>query len=211
MDTSTFICSACRVGTVATRSGPGRTIRFRRSVPKLPVPEALGIPTCDHCGEVFVPAELEDEVARQMGPVHKSWLDHHINELVNTLIQRHGATKRQVAAACGITPSHLSHVLSGADTPSLTLVRLLEGFVVCQEEFERCRDGLALSECSGTLYELLVHASTIQSCEYTKLEDDSKVTFSKLGPETREPRASREWRGFENAAKAALETNGLAA
>lgn len=56
-----FTCAECG-GNVVLTEGPGRTMELYRGVPELELYEKFPLPTCEECGETYVPAELEDEL-----------------------------------------------------------------------------------------------------------------------------------------------------
>lgn len=140
--TDSFVCSLCG-GQVSPRSEPGRLREYRRGVPKLPIPAEIAIPTCSACGELYFDQELSAKLEQLMLPAFLAWQRDHLGRLVSELQRRHGATKRQVAGICGVTPSYLSHLLAGTEKSSPTLQRLVEAFVAKPSEFARHMRGEA--------------------------------------------------------------------
>jgi hypothetical protein len=73
------------------------------------------------------------------------WQKSHIDHLVETLTCRHRVPKQQGAAVCGITPSHLSHLVRDdihrRKRAGIMLVRLLEALATAPSEFRRHLEG----------------------------------------------------------------------
>lgn len=135
-------CPVCGNGTVAMRSAEGQTRHFRRGV-RRPIPSSILLPKCDACGEVFMGPEDSERVDAALRETLRAEQSNRLRALVDALRCRYNATLREVEQACAVTPSYLSHVLSGRRLASETLVRLIEAFVVCPAEFQRYRTGFA--------------------------------------------------------------------
>ena len=60
-----FTCGECG-GEVKCTEGPGRKLELYRDVPELELYEKFPMPTCTKCGVRCVPAELEDELEREL-------------------------------------------------------------------------------------------------------------------------------------------------
>ncbi len=151
-----IMCAACG-GTVRSHRGPGRTMEYVRGAPKFPVPEDFDMPRCDTCGDEYVPPETEPELLLHLKRAFLDWQKGHVTQLVQRLQQEHGATKAQVAGVCGVTPSHLSHLMNGSmedARASVTLLRLLECYASCSSEFRRHLVGSSLDLGSLRLYEV---------------------------------------------------------
>ncbi|MBK8995683.1 MAG: helix-turn-helix transcriptional regulator [Myxococcales bacterium] len=100
------------------------------------IPDDYEVPTCDGCGTVYMTQELTrrlDKVFRRKYLERQQAL---LGRLVQTLRVRHEATQRDIERACGVTPSYLSHLLAGRREASVTLVRLIEAFVISPTAFE---------------------------------------------------------------------------
>lgn len=132
--------------------GVGRTREYRRGVPPMPIPDDFDVPTCSNCGETFMLAETLPALEESQHQAYLSWQSSHLEEIVRVLSERHGASKRQIAGICGVTPSHLSHLLAGTDAASVTLLRLMESLLVCRSEFERHIEGSPLPVASAFPY-----------------------------------------------------------
>lgn len=136
-----FRCVECG-GDVVTVTGAGRTSEFKLGIP-LPVPADFEIPTCVHCGEMYLTVERGEELTRRQAPAYDAWLKNHSVELIELLRARHTTTLRHLERASGVTRTYFSKLLSGKKTPSLQLVRLLEAFEAAPEEVQRHLDGRA--------------------------------------------------------------------
>lgn len=137
-----FTCGECG-NRVTLRTGKGRTREFARGFP-VPIPDDFALPTCVSCGETYHLPEID----RKLDPICRAETCKaqalHYRRLVDLLMERHGITQRAIVRACGITPSHLSHILGGEQIASTTLTHLLEAFMACEQEFQRHLDGRAL-------------------------------------------------------------------
>lgn len=135
-----FSCGTCG-GRVTFKKGPGRTYEYRRGV-RLPVPSTFEIPTCNDCGERYFSSERSEALDALLKPVFAEWQTAHCNEVVERIQARHGTTLRELERACGVTPTYLSHILSGRKAPSDMLVFLLEAYALTPAEFVRRKDGV---------------------------------------------------------------------
>jgi transcriptional regulator with XRE-family HTH domain len=124
------------------KSAEGQTRHFRRGVER-PIPADVFVPICDQCAEVFMSPADSARVDAALRAALRKEQALRLQALVGVLRKRNGATQREVEQACAVTPSYLSHVLSGRRLASETLVRLIEAFVQCSSEFERYRTGVA--------------------------------------------------------------------
>lgn len=134
-----FVCGECGHW-VKLATGTGRTREYAHGF-LAHVPDDFLVPTCPNCGETY----FLSEVLEKLDPIlRRQFLraqTEHYQMLVKILMLRHGAAKKDIVRACGITPSYLSHVLAGKRQASTTLTRLLEAFVSDGSEFERHRKG----------------------------------------------------------------------
>lgn len=135
MNANSFPCAECG-RPVVLMTGSGRTREYVRGC-RLPIPNDFQIPTCTGCGEVYMTEELSAKLDPLLRKQFLLLQSAHYRQLVSILIRRHGVTQRDVVRTCQVTPSYLSHVLSGKKQASATLTRLLEAFVACPSEFRR--------------------------------------------------------------------------
>jgi hypothetical protein len=139
----TFQCPVCG-GEVRPSKAEGRTRMYRRGAPDMAIPADFAIPTCDQCGERYFDDELVKALEPYLRDEFLKWQAKHLRELVDILTQRNGVSKAKVAGVCGITPSHLSHLIVGSSLSSPTLQRLLEAFVMEEQEFKRQLSGIPM-------------------------------------------------------------------
>jgi hypothetical protein len=143
-----FPCGECG-GTVRMLPANGEICEFRRGV-RVALPDHVLLPRCDRCGETFF---SEEDSARVDAAARAVYLDGQralYARCVEALQRGHGATLREIEAACGVTPTYFSHVMKGRRVASLTLTRLLEAFVASPGEFARHREGAERDVVSRT-------------------------------------------------------------
>lgn len=139
-----FECTQCG-GRVSPRVSSGRTRVFRVGVPPMPIPEDFEIPTCSRCGETYVLPENEPALHARLREAFLRWQSVNFERWVSDLETIHSVTRSRIARACGVTPSHLSHLLAGKDMASETLQNLIEAYVASPREFARRLKGKALT------------------------------------------------------------------
>src|SRR5690606_36678789 len=103
----------------------------------LEVPEDIEIPTCDRCGAEYIDMDLRDQIKARLKPKHDESQSDHISFLIGAIQNRTQASYREIEKACGLTPTYLSHVLSGRREASEQLIALLEAYAVCPSEVQR--------------------------------------------------------------------------
>lgn len=139
MNDKLFSCYECG-SPVMMMAIQGRTIEYHPGY-RVPIPADILLPTCTHCGEFY----LDEESAKKLDPILKrEFLKQqagHYKKLIERLRDVHKVTQIDIVRACGITASHLSHILAGKRRASITLTRLLEAFVKDGREFRRHLDG----------------------------------------------------------------------
>jgi hypothetical protein len=136
-----FTCPECG-GDVEVATGPGRTMQYQRSVPEFPIPDDFELPTCKECGETFVPADKERELEDHLRGEYRAWQPPYVTRLVKLIMDRHGATLRQVAGIMGVTVADLDDVRTGRlGRFSLAALRLLECVAMSPFLFAHYRDG----------------------------------------------------------------------
>jgi hypothetical protein len=114
---------------------------YLRGAPSFDVPNEFDIPECDTCHEQYLSPEIEAALLPILQEEFVQWQSQHLGTIVSHLTSRHALSKAQLAGICGITPSHLSHLLNPASSSdskaSITLLRLFECFMACPGEVER--------------------------------------------------------------------------
>lgn len=133
---TTEICVSCRSGSVTLRRGLGRSFTYRRGF-VLEIPEDIEVPTCEHCGAEYIDAALRDVIKARLKDTHDQSQHKHMSFLISVIQERTGASYREIEKACGLTPTYLSHVLSGRREASEQLIALLEAYAVCPSEVGR--------------------------------------------------------------------------
>jgi len=167
-----FRCPECGEQ-VRQANGKGRLREYRRGVPPLAIPDDFLVPTCPGCGETYWSPEDSERLTPFLEDEFKKWLGPHVAELCQMLTIRHGLNKSQIARICGVTPSHLSHVLSGTAVASDTLVRLLEALAACSPEVQRHMVGAVFDHTRCTPF--LVHTAPDAYAEEPTTSDYIRV------------------------------------
>jgi len=108
----------------------------------LDIPEDFLIPTCTQCGEELLIPEVTDELDQLLRAAYLAKQATHVRTCVEVLRKRHGVTQQDIERACGITPSYLSHMMSGRRETSLPLMRLIEVYTLFRESFEYALEGV---------------------------------------------------------------------
>lgn len=117
--TRTFRCAECVEGTVRPVAKAGRQAKYRTLT--LPVPVALEIPTCDHCGTEWI----GDVAAEALDTALDAEYRRRMRELVIAAMDRLAKSdipKAAVERLLGLAQGYLSHVTTTGDkTPSEAL------------------------------------------------------------------------------------------
>ncbi|HZF50454.1 MAG TPA: helix-turn-helix transcriptional regulator [Polyangiaceae bacterium] len=148
----TFPCAECGHD-VELATGTGRTREYVQGH-HLPIPDNFLLPTCTSCGETYTTQEISEALDAMLSREFRRRQSAHFRVLVEILTQRHGVTQKEIVRACGVTPSHLSHVISGKKEASLTLTRLLEAFVASKDEFIRHLENRPWTRATIPLYQV---------------------------------------------------------
>jgi hypothetical protein len=129
-------CHECG-GALSMRSAAGLTREMLPGVPML-IPDSIEVLRCSQCDEHFLDAAKSREIDDALEHARREWLRAEAERTIAILREREHVTIGQIEAACGVTPTRLSHAARSADKgPSLALVRLLQAFVVCPWELRR--------------------------------------------------------------------------
>jgi hypothetical protein len=138
----------------------GRTRELVKGV-HLPIPDDFRIPTCQSCGDEVWSPEMSDaldaQLGKQVGGVIRGYVEH--------LSDRFDVTQAQVASACRVTHTYLSHVTHGRKMPSGTLVELLSIFEEVDGAFEHAFPSVKKSrvdERIGKLVGIVPHPAPVQ-------------------------------------------------
>jgi transcriptional regulator with XRE-family HTH domain len=121
---------------VGLLAAPGRTRMFRAGV-QMEIPADIPIPTCAKCGETYLGPEDSARIDQGLRGSFDELQRRRWGEFVERFQSRHHVSQREIARVLGITPSHLSHVLSAQSEPSVPLTRLAEALVAFPAEFVR--------------------------------------------------------------------------
>ena len=137
-------CEVCG-HTVEPRASAGRVHEYRRGL-SLPIPDSFSIPTCAHCGDIYLSEEGYEALADAQKPAFIEWQKAHLAELVRVLQERHHVRIRDIERACGVTGTYLSHLLGGRNEASQVLINLLEAFALSAAEFDRKLNNVSWEE-----------------------------------------------------------------
>src|SRR4051794_35817383 len=96
-----FPCIDCGKGMVRLAPGKGRTFHYGRGL-ELSIPDAMQLPTCEHCSELYMDPATMRSVKRALRPHAVQRQKRHFGELMNAL-QMHGRdfTQAEVAGVLG--------------------------------------------------------------------------------------------------------------
>lgn len=108
----------CGHASIENEGRPGRVMRYR-SLPDLPIPEALALPTCGECGEWFLNRESAPLVDAVMGAIYMTELRRRIAGALETLEGR-GVRRRDLEPLLGLPAGSLKDL-----EPSATLLAVL--------------------------------------------------------------------------------------
>lgn len=124
-------CPECG-GRVELVTRPGRFREYIRGV-HLEIPSDCGIPTCTDCAEESMSSEFSEQLDRSLARVLQERLREHVQRIRKMHV---GTSQLAIEQALRVTPSYLSHVLSGRKVPSGTLVEMLALFAEVPGAFE---------------------------------------------------------------------------
>lgn len=124
-------CPECG-GRVELVARPGRFREYLRGV-HLEVPSDCGIPTCTDCAEESMSSEFSEQLDRSLACVLQERLRKHVQRIREMHV---GTSQLEIEQALRVTPSYLSHVLSGRKVPSGSLVEMLALFAEVPGAFE---------------------------------------------------------------------------
>jgi hypothetical protein len=118
----TFTCPACESGTVAPRTGRGRTSPYRNAL-ALPIADDFELPTCDACGESTLDSRaikrLDAHLAKQLEALTGARVEASLEALAPHVTR--GDLERQL----GLAQGYLSKLAHGAKSSSAPLASLL--------------------------------------------------------------------------------------
>ncbi len=116
-------CVECGEGHVVPAATPGRTARYK-TLPDLPVPDDLEIPTCDACGMEWIDRHAAEAVDAALEPIYQRRLHHLASAYLKQLADQR-VTQRRLERLLGLSQGYLSKIRSGASNPSPMLVGVL--------------------------------------------------------------------------------------
>lgn len=117
-----MICATCGVGKITPKAGRGRYLPYR-TLPAVELPESLALPSCQHCGELWLDARatqaLEDALQARYSQALATWAVNAVELLTDRL------PARELETLLGLSPGYVSKVRSGKARPNPALVMLL--------------------------------------------------------------------------------------
>lgn len=125
-------CIHCGTKAVKPRKGSGRTISYR-TMPCMPIPEDILIPTCGRCKSEFLDEENSAVLAPSLQLVYLQSLRVRIRIAVDILSEH--ISQRRLERALGLSQGYLSRLRAGAGNPSPELVSHLA--ILCQDPPKR--------------------------------------------------------------------------
>lgn len=117
-----MICAACGVGEVTPKAGRGRHLPYR-TLPAVELPESLKLPTCQHCGELWLDARSTQALEGALQARYSQELATRAARAVEQLSEKVPA--REIEALLGLAPGYLAKVRRGKARPSPALVMML--------------------------------------------------------------------------------------
>ena len=125
-------CIHCGIKAVKPRKGSGRTISYR-TMPCMPIPEDILIPTCGRCKSEFLDDEAIARLAPSLQMAYLQSLRVRIRIAIDILSDH--ISQRRLEGALGISQGYLSRLRAGAGNPSPELVSHLA--ILCQDPPKR--------------------------------------------------------------------------
>lgn len=117
-------CPICKVeGSVRPRKRPGRSIPYR-TIPALPLPDDVAIPTCTRCKSEFLDEPTRKALAPLLNRLFVAELRRRIHEAITVLSQV--TSQRRLELLLGLSQGYLSRLKAGAGDPSAALVLQLQ-------------------------------------------------------------------------------------
>ena len=112
-------CIRCGVNAVKPRTGKGRTTRYR-TMPFLPIPDAVLIPACASCGCEYLDEKTCEELSPLLHTVYLACLRTRVRLALDILSQH--IPQRHLEQLLGLSQGYLSRLRAGAGNPSPELV-----------------------------------------------------------------------------------------
>jgi hypothetical protein len=120
----TSTCSRCGAKrSVRLQKRIGRSIAYR-TLPALPLPEDVAIPTCSRCKAEFLDKATRKALAPLLARLYAAELRRRIQGAIEALSQV--TSQRQIEKNLGLSQGYLSRLKAGAGTPSPALVLQLQ-------------------------------------------------------------------------------------
>jgi hypothetical protein len=113
-------CPHCRAKAVRGRPGAGRTTVYK-TLPCLPLPSELLIPTCSRCRTLFLPTNQKTGALLHL--LYVAELRQRTQLAISTL--RDVRSLRKLERLLGVSQGYLSKLRAGTSTPSPELTLLL--------------------------------------------------------------------------------------
>ena len=128
-------CPQCNRGEIESRPGPHRPMAWRH-IPDLALPEALELPTCSACGELWPAATATRRVQEALEAEYRRQLTLKAERALDTL--RTHLPQRDLERLLGVSAGWLSKVRNGRE-PSAPMTALLMLLVERPERVEELR------------------------------------------------------------------------
>lgn len=119
---TSYICPSCGVGTVEPARGTGRRWHYK-TIRDLELPEAVELPTCSSCGEVWIDEAAAERLGEVLEPVYRAALVGKVEKSIDVLRSHHG--QRTVEKRLGLSAGYLSKLRQEARAASPALVAAL--------------------------------------------------------------------------------------
>lgn len=130
-----FTCPQCNRGEIESRPGPHRRMAWRH-IPDLALPEALELPTCSACGELWLDAKATRRVQEALEAEYRRQLTLKAERALDSL--RAHLPQRDLERLLGVSAGWLSKVRNGRE-PSAPMSALLMLLAERPERVEELR------------------------------------------------------------------------
>ena len=140
-------CPHCRAKAVRGRPGAGRTTVYK-TLPCLPLPSELLIPTCSRCRALFLPTNQKTGVLLHL--LYVAELRQRAQLAISTL--RDVRSLRKLERLLGVSQGYLSKLRAGTSNPSPELTLLLGLLASSPKPMLRRADAFWALPSDGYLY-----------------------------------------------------------
>lgn len=118
-------CPECGEGQVSPLARFGRRWRYR-TIPDLPIPANLEIPTCSSCDADYIDLETAKRLDRALAPAYEEAMRRKATQSLDILAER-GIRQRNIEPLLGLSNGYLSKIRGGKETspPLVSILMLL--------------------------------------------------------------------------------------